>query len=164
MAKEKRKLKSPRRRVRFSPYAWGVLSAYFGWGANGPWNSNEQICALGGRITRTEIRVESALPMLGAGATPSSVRVKAETWMNAIWTLEDIGMALVGSVHSHPRGLPVFMSGEDIKTHRGVFPDGVSVVLNPQRMEIAAFDSAGARQFLKLPKTARNTAPKKIKG
>jgi len=134
-----KKKRTARKKVVFSPYAWGVAAAYLGWGAEGAWNRNEQICALGGRIEGNIIRVEAALPMLGAEASPGHVKIMAETWLAAIWTLKDMGMELTGSIHSHPNALSLFFSAEDRLTHMRMFPAGASVILNPQRCEIMAF-------------------------
>lgn len=126
--------------VTLYPYAWTVIAAYFGWGFAGIWNKDEQICALGGHIDGTAIKVAVALPMISSGSSPGHVAIKAETWMNAIWTLEDMGLTLVGSAHSHPNALPVFLSGDDLYTHMRMFPKGASIILNPHRCEIKAFN------------------------
>jgi len=146
-SRKRRKAKA----VILSPYAYGVITAYFGWGTFGAWNRSEQICALGGRIDGLTIRVEAALPMLSAGASPSHVEIKAETWLNALWTFEDMGMALIGSVHSHPNGLPVFLSVQDHITHMRMFPRGATIILNPQRMEITAFDQTRKAIPIRFP-------------
>jgi proteasome lid subunit RPN8/RPN11 len=131
------------KRVVVSEYAAGVIKAYFGWKKNGAWNRNEQICALGGRISQKSISVRAVIPMPGAGASPAHVKVNAETWLLAIWTFEDMGMKLVGCAHSHPGGLPVFFSSGDRTTHNSVHPDGVSIIINPQRGEITAYNRNG---------------------
>ena len=143
-------------KVVFSAYSWRLIKAYFGWGVSGPWNKNEQICALGGRFTGSAIRAETALPMLSSSASPGCVEIKAETWFRVVWALEDIGMVLVGSVHSHPNSLPVFLSGEDLQTHMRMFPNGASVVLNPQRREIAAFDKNRNKLDVRLENPRRS--------
>ena len=124
----------------FTPYAAELLMAYFGWGRTGVFNAREQACALGGRMTKNAAVVEVVLPMLADGASLAHVKVKAETWLSAVWTLEDMGMKLIGGAHSHPGALPVFMSAEDRHSHRIMYPRGVSVVINPQRKEIAGYD------------------------
>jgi len=129
-----------RRRAVFTPYAAALLKAYFGWGLTGVFNAREQACALGGRISKNAAVIETVLPMLSDGATKAHVKVKAETWLSAVWTLEDMGMQLIGGAHSHPGALPVFLSAEDRRSHQMMYPRGVSVVVNPQRKEIAAYD------------------------
>jgi len=129
-----------RKRCVFTPYAAELLKAYFGWGLTGVFNAHEQACALGGRMTKNAAVIEAVLPMLADGASRAHVKVKAETWLSAVWTLEDMGMKLIGGAHSHPGALPVFMSSEDKTAHARMYPRGVSVVLNPQRKEIAGYD------------------------
>ena len=135
------------KKVSVSGYAMTVVKAYFGWGKSGVWNRNEQICALGGRITDKNIRVQAVLPMLSSGASPAYVKVGAETWLYAIWAFCDMGMKLVGCAHSHPGGLPVFLSPADRTVHSLMHPGGVSIVLNPRCMELCAYNGNG----IKLP-------------
>ncbi len=141
----------------FEPYAWNLIKAYFGWNMDGVWNKREQICALGGAERGNRVIVKSALPLLSAASSASHVKVTGDIWMLAMWMLDDMGMKLIGSIHSHPHELGIFLSHEDTDTHLKLFPGGISAVINPQKKAIEAFDRNGGKVSVRLP-------DKKLKG
>ncbi len=130
--------------------ATALIDAYFERGRSTPYNQAEKIAALGGYYQKKRIVVCQALPLISHSFSGGHVFIGAQTWYAAIRTLGAYGLELVGSIHSHPGGLSVFMSGEDMRTHRLMFPQGVSIVLNPQRNEIQAFRCDGSRYELKF--------------
>ncbi|MDR1727436.1 MAG: hypothetical protein LBT74_05855 [Acidobacteriota bacterium] len=135
-----------------SECAYKVFSAYFGIGCGEtPHNVNEQLCALGGRIAKDGIKVMFALPLLAISGGGAHVVIGGGTWFYAMQVFAQMQVSLVGSVHTHPCKLPVFMSGPDRETHRRMFPDGASLICNPQRNEMQAFRKDGKRLPLILP-------------
>lgn len=117
-----------------------AMYRYFEVGAHTPANAMEQICALGGKGGQYIVHVRMLLPLEAEFASSGMVKVSALAWYQAILALRAEGLALVGSIHSHPGALPVFLSWEDQNTHQQMFPRGVSLVINPHRKKIAAFN------------------------
>jgi len=132
--------------------AWRMMAAYFGINqAEDKLKKNEQLCALGGVITRHIIDIKLALPMLSPNSGAAHILVPGENWFYAICVFEQCNLSLVGSCHTHPGNLEVFMSGEDKNTHMVMFPGGISIVCNPQRREFAAYSANGRRAELLMP-------------
>lgn len=130
------------------PVRNGIL-AHFQVGLHTPANTVEQICALGGKIGLYSIHVRRLITLEAEFATGGMVKIAAAEWYRAISLLREEKLALVGSIHSHPGALAVFLSWEDTATHRQMFPRGVSMVINPHRKKIAAFHCKGERMLLK---------------
>jgi hypothetical protein len=138
--------------VKLSRYALRTIEAYFDIGRETRFNRHEQLAALGGRIKKGVIYVDLALPLLSTNASAGHIEIKAEQWFAAIQTFAAYKLKLVGSIHSHPKGLGLFMSGADKEAHSLMFPGGVSLVINPQKRTATAFTGSGENFILRLGK------------
>ncbi|MDR1688136.1 MAG: hypothetical protein LBS21_05940 [Clostridiales bacterium] len=122
-----------------------IFMEYFGYASEQDFNSCEQIAALGGEINGDTIIVRQALPLPAAAASAGHVAVPGELWFWAMQVFGKSGAKLVGSAHTHPGSLNVFMSSSDMEANSLLFPDGVSIIVNPHRQIIGAFNKNGRK-------------------
>lgn len=142
--------------VVFTPNASEELYHYFHWGARHPQNLSELLAALIGHKYSDGYLVEFVSPVYLANRSTSqaaftqesleSGRMEAEAINATYHTCEELCLGtepcmLLGFVHSHPDGLELFLSEGDVNLHRMLTQQGLdlSVVVNPQKRQIAAF-------------------------
>lgn len=96
--------------------------------------------------------VEHVIPAEASRANSAYLEMGTDTWKKMLDIYDEKYknqcLYVIGWFHTHPNGLPVFMSGTDMGTQRNFFNQDwhFSVVLNPHRRLIACFNSADANK------------------
>ncbi len=148
----------PGYRLLLTERAFQDIRQFIGWKHNLPRNQVEQ----GGMLAGLQYRdprdgqlvtlVRRAFGARHAEGNPAFLTISAELWQRMDTEMErenakhSVALSRVGWFHTHPKGLPVFMSGTDMHTQRMYFADEecYSIVLNPQRGEWKAYRGANA--------------------
>lgn len=128
--------------------AMNQISEHIQWGSETAVNKQEQGGILIG-CAYQEIKSQSgygivseAIPGRSAKGTGSYLSMNHQTWKEMLEIADQLfdsnsksRKQIIGWYHTHPRGLPVFMSGTDKATQRFMFPRDwhYAMVLNPQK-------------------------------
>lgn len=135
------------------------LFTFIGWDNRAyPPNRVEQTGLLAGKHYENTVSgkrfcvVYHVLPISDAKGSSAYIEYSAEMMHKAIVQLDEMERGqkdpceLLGWFHTHPNGLPTFMSSTDMITQRGVFNSehNYSVVLNPHTLSWKAFRGCNA--------------------
>lgn len=138
---------------------WGNdISPHIDWGEITDSNGLEQGGILIGTVffdKEKEITygiIKKAIPGYSAVGSPSYLEMNHNTWKEMLDSSDEYieaneqELVIIGWYHTHPRGLPVFMSGTDKKTQKTFFSKNwqFALVLNPNKKIIKAFYGAEA--------------------
>lgn len=140
-----------------------IIKEHISWGEKTEWNVREQGGLLIGQPFRVKRRViglvESAIPAELTRSSAAYLEMGVDTWAKMLDVFDERysgkGLRVIGWYHTHPNGLPVFMSGTDMGTQRTFFnrPWHFAAVLNPHQKLLACFHSAEATKCEYCPKT-----------
>ena len=131
-----------------------IIKEHISWGRE----TSRNVCEQGGLLIGSSFRVnqcpvslaESAIPAELTRSDAAYLEMGIDTWAKMLNIFDERysekGLRVIGWYHTHPNGLPVFMSGTDMRTQRTFFnrPWHFAAVLNPHRKLLACFHSAEA--------------------
>ena len=111
------------------------------------------------RIPETGEKISVAahvFPLYTANSNASYLDARAQDWSQAYQAMERMGresgrpLEVIGWFHTHPNGLPTFMSGTDRETMRKNFNavSNYALVLNPHTTSWKAFRSADVKDAI----------------
>lgn len=140
-----------------------IIKKHIAWGKE----TARNVCEQGGLLIGKPVRVnqrrvglaESAIPAELTRSDAAYLEMGVDTWAKMLNVFDERysgqGLYVIGWYHTHPNGLPVFMSGTDLRTQRAFFnqPWHFAAVLNPHRKLLACFHSAQAEKCDYCPKT-----------
>lgn len=133
---------------------WNQICGHIGWGKRTSVNINEQGGILLGKTYIHENGatlfgvVHEAVGGYSANGSPGYLVMSHNTWKEMLDSVDEIidrhpekGLQVIGWYHTHPNGLPVFMSGTDMGTQRKFFKENwqFAIVINPHKQIWGAF-------------------------